>query len=100
MANTSIIEHMLNVLDQYEAKRLRADQVDAFLDQYVQVLEGIGPQALARVRQTCRQLVKFNEEALGQVSETVVLDALRTQIQSLQDAASSPEIQVRRPARA
>jgi hypothetical protein len=99
MANQSIIEHMLNVLDQYEAKTLQANQVDAFFDQYAQVLEGISPQALSLVRQTCRLLVKFNEEALGDVSATVVLETLRKQVRSLHDGAPNLDIQVRQPAR-
>lgn len=99
MCNNSIIEHMLNVLDQYEAKKLHARQVDAFMAQYAEALEGASPKTLSLVRQCCRLLMKFNEEALGNVSATVVLAELRAQVRRLQDGVS-PEIEIDLPARA
>lgn len=98
MANNSIIEHMLNVLDQYEAQKLDARQVDAFMAQYGEALEGVNPKTLSLVRQCCRLLIKFNEEALGKVSATVVLEELRAQVRRLQDGVSL-EIEVDLPAR-
>lgn len=83
MSNNSIIDHMLNVLDQYEAKKLNTRQVDSFMAQYGEALEGVSPKTLSLVRQCCRLLMKFNEEALGHVSATVVLEELRAQVRRL-----------------
>lgn len=49
MANNSIIQHMMNVLDRYEAGTLPASQVAAFFEQYAEFLEGISSQALSSV---------------------------------------------------
>lgn len=99
MANPSIIEHMLAVLDQYEAKKLHAGQVDAFMAQYAEALQGVSPKTLSLVRQCCRLLLKFNDEALDHVSATVVLAELRAQVRSLRDGVS-PEIEIDLPAQA
>lgn len=98
MSNSSIITHMLTVLDQYEAKQLDARQVDFFMAQYAQALEGASPKVLSLVRQCCRLLMKFNEEALGHVSATVVLAELRAQVRSLQHGGN-PEIELDAPPR-
>jgi hypothetical protein len=58
MANSSIIDHMLRVLDQYEAKAIRAAQVEAFLEQYVMVLEGVSPDASSLVQQYAARLTQ------------------------------------------
>jgi hypothetical protein len=97
MANNSIIQHMLNVLDQYEAKTLPADQVALFLDEYAQVLEGVSPQALFLVQQAAAQLVKSDEESPGRVSVAATLEQLRAQVRSLLGETPNPDIYVKLP---
>jgi hypothetical protein len=97
MANNSIIQHMLNVLDQYEAKTIPADQVAMFLDEYAHVLEGVSPNALLLVQQAAAQLVKSDEESPGPVSVAASLEKLRVQVRSLLGEAPNPDIVVNLP---
>jgi hypothetical protein len=95
MANNSIIQHMLNVLDQYEAKTVPAGQVAMFLDEYAQVLEGVSPNALFLVQQAAAQLVQSDEEFSGPVSVAAALEQLRAQVRSLLGEAPNPDIYVK-----
>ncbi|NJD35395.1 MAG: hypothetical protein FIA96_11290 [Betaproteobacteria bacterium] len=97
MANNSIIQHMMNVLDQYEVKALPAGQVAMFLDEYAHVLEGISSETLVLVRQAAAQLVKSDEESSGPVSAAAALEQLRAQVLSLLGESSNPDILVRAP---
>ena len=96
MANSSIIHHMMYVLDRYQAKTIRASEVEVFLDQYAQALEGLSPILLHLVRLRTAQLVRSeladgNTPPLEEISSAAALEQLRALVRSL-DGESSPDI--------
>lgn len=97
MANNSIIQHMMNVLDRYEAGTLPAGQVAAFFEQYAQFLEGISSQALSSVLQGAAQLMKSDQESAAAVSAAAALEHLRAQVRSLLNESTNADIIVKPP---
>lgn len=93
MANNSIIHHMINVLNQYEAKTIRAGQVEAFLEQYAQVLEGVSAEVLSAVLQGAARLANCD---MAGADEKSAVEQLRVLVRSL-SGESNPDIVVRLP---
>lgn len=101
MANNSIINHMINVLNQYEARTIRAGQVEVFLEQYAHVLEGVSADVLSLVRQGAARLANaemagVDEKSPGVISLPFAVEQLRVLVRSL-SGQSNPDIVVKLP---
>lgn len=97
MANNSIIQHMLNVLDQYEAKKVPAGQLAMFMAEYAQVLEGVSPETLVQLQQAAAHLAKSDADSSGPVSAAAALEPLRALVRGLQGGTPNPDIFVKLP---